>query len=101
MCFGICDAPRGTGSILSGPMIVLSTPRRLQGPIRADSMRNPKNELANHTFDNTGGKVPAGGILVAWMVPTDTHGRSGDIGDRSVALRWSSAVDGRPDWPSD
>ena len=38
-----------------------------------------------------------------WMVPTDTYyGRGGgDMGDRPVALTWSSAVDGRPAWPSD
>ena len=34
------------------------------------------------------------------MVPTDTHGHSGDVGHRSVALTWSSVVDGRPDRPS-
>jgi len=37
---------------LSGSMIVLSIPRRLRGPTRADSMRNPNNELANRTFDH-------------------------------------------------
>ena len=35
------------------------------------------------------------------MVATDTYGRGGDMGDRSVALIWPSAVDGRPAWPSD
>ena len=45
-------------------MIVLSTPRRFRGPTRADSITNPNNLLANRTFDNRGGKVPAGGVLV-------------------------------------
>ena len=44
-------------------MITLSIPRRLRGPTRADSMRNPDDELANRTFDTTGGRVPAGGVL--------------------------------------
>ena len=44
-------------------MIVLSIPRRLRGPTRADSIRNPNNELANRTFETTGGRVPAGGVL--------------------------------------
>ena len=44
-------------------MIILSTPRPLRGPTRADSMRNPNNELANRTFDTTGGRVSAGGVL--------------------------------------
>ena len=35
------------------------------------------------------------------MVPTDTHGRGGCMGDRCVTLTWSRVVDGRPDWPSD
>ena len=39
-------------------------------------------------------------VFLQWMVPTDTHGRSGDVGDHSVALAWSSVVDGRPDRPS-
>ena len=34
------------------------------------------------------------------MVPTDTHGRSGYVGDNSVTLTYASVVDGRPDWPS-
>ena len=34
------------------------------------------------------------------MVSIDTHGRSGYVGDNSVALAYSSVVDGRPDWPS-
>ena len=33
------------------------------------------------------------------MVPTDTHSHSGDVGHHSVALKWSSVVDGRPDRP--
>ena len=33
-------------------MIVLSIPRRLRGPTRVDSTRNPNNELANRTFDH-------------------------------------------------
>ena len=44
-------------------MMVLSIPRMLQGPTRADSIRNPNNELANRTFDTTGGKVSARGVL--------------------------------------
>ena len=40
-------------------------------------------------------------VFWPWMVSTDTYGRGGDMGDRSVALTWSSAVDGRPAWPSD
>ena len=35
LCVGICDARRGTGSILSGSMIVLSIPRRLRAPVSA------------------------------------------------------------------
>ena len=96
--------PRGTGLFLSGSMITLSIPRRLRGPTRADSMRNPNDELANRTFDTTGGKVPAGGVLSVrgrCQQQTPTHGRGGNMGDLSVALTWSSAVDGRPDWPSD
>ena len=30
---------------------------------RGDSTRNPNNELANRTFDTTGGRVPAGDVL--------------------------------------
>ena len=41
LCVGIYDAPRGTGSILNGSMIVLSTPRRLRAPARAYSMTHP------------------------------------------------------------
>ena len=63
LCVCICDAPRGTGLFLSGSMIMLSIPRRLRGPTRAVSMRNPNNELANRTFDTTGGRVSAGGVL--------------------------------------
>ena len=44
-------------------MIALSIPRRLRGPTRAESIRNPNNELMNRTFDTTGGRVPAGGVL--------------------------------------
>ena len=36
-----------------------------------------------------------------WAVSTDTYDRGDNMGDRSVAHTWSSAVDGRPDWPSD
>ena len=51
--------------MLSGSMIVLSIPRRHQGPTCAESIRNPNNELVNRTFDTTGGRVPvpAGGVL--------------------------------------
>ena len=86
---------------MSGSMIVLRIPRRLRGPTRADSMRNPIGELANRTFDTIDGRVSAGGVLAAGGANTDTHGRGGDMGDRSVALKWPSAVDGRPDLPSD
>ena len=34
------------------------------------------------------------------MVPTDTHDRSGNVGDKFVMLTWPSVVDGRPDRPS-
>ena len=56
-------------------------------------MRNQNNELANRTFDTTpvAGCQPEAFCL--WTVPTDTHGRGGNMGDRSVALKWSSAVD--------
>ena len=62
-------------------MIVLSTPRRLRGPTRADSIRNPNNELANRTFDTNGGRVPAGGVLsvdgaIRHPWPQRLHGRS-------------------------
>ena len=40
-------------------------------------------------------------VFCPWVVPTDTHGRSGDMGGRCVALTWSGAVEDRPDWPSD
>ena len=43
LCVCVRDAPRGTGSILSGSMIVLSIPRRLRGPTRAGSMRSVNN----------------------------------------------------------
>ena len=45
------------GSILSGPMIVLSTPRRRRGPTRGGSIGNPNNELANRTFETTRGRA--------------------------------------------
>ena len=64
LCVCICDAPRGTGSILSGSMIVLSFPRRLRGRTRAASMINSNNTWVNRTSDTTGGRVPAGGVLV-------------------------------------
>ena len=80
-------------------MVVLSTPRRLRRPSRVDSMKNPNNELANHTFDNTGGKVLAKGVLIVDGA-NRTHGRGNVMGDCSVALTSSSVVDGRPDWPS-
>ena len=62
-------------------MIVLSIPRRFRGPTRADSIRNPNNELANHTFDTNGGRVPAGGVLsvdgaIRHPWPQRLHGRS-------------------------
>ena len=63
LCVYIRDAPRGTGLFWGGSMIVLSIPHRLRGPTRAVSMRNPNNELANRTFDTTGCRVPAGGVL--------------------------------------
>ena len=40
------------------------------------------------------------GLVEDLMMPTDTHGHSGDVGGDSVALTWSSVVDGRPDRPS-
>ena len=41
------------------------------------------------------------GAICPWMVPTDTHGRSGDMGDRCAALTWPGAGgEDRPDWPS-
>ena len=64
LCVCVCDAPRGTGLILSGSMILLSTPRRLRAPTRAGSMRNVNKQFAKYTFDDRGGKVPAGGVLV-------------------------------------
>ena len=39
-------------------MIVLSIPRRLRGPTRAESIRNPNNEFVNRTFDTSGVRVP-------------------------------------------
>ena len=65
-------------------MIVLSIPRRLRWPTtRGDSIRNPNNELANRTFDTTGGRLPAGGVLFVggvirhpWPQPQRLHGRS-------------------------
>ena len=39
-------------------------------------------------------------VFCPWMVSTDTHGRSGYMGDRCVALTWPGAVEDRPDWPS-
>ena len=67
-CVCVCDAPKGARSLSSGSVVVLSAPRRLQGPARAYSvaysMTHPNNQDAKHTFDLTGVKVPAGGVLV-------------------------------------
>ena len=105
----MCDAPRGTGLFLSGSMIVLSIPRRFRGPTRADSIRNPNNELANRTFDNRGGKVPAGGVLVVngvnrhprprrlhgWSL-RDTHMVERDRWQARLAIRsYAGAMAGR------
>ena len=78
-------------------MIVLSMPRRLRGPTRAESIRNPSNELVNRTFV----AECLLEVFCQWMVPTDTHGRSGYLGGRCVALTWPGAVEDRPDWSSD
>ena len=43
MCLGMWDAPRGTGSVFTRPMIVLDVPRRLRWPSRAGSTRNANN----------------------------------------------------------
>ena len=66
---------------MSGSMIVLSIPHRLRGPTRGDSIRNPNNELANRTFDTTGGRVSARGVLsvdgaIRSLWPQRLHGRS-------------------------
>ena len=93
VCVGICDAPRGTGSFLSGSMVVLSTPRPFRGPTRADSIRNPNNQLANRTFDDRGGKVPAGGVLVVNGAnrhprPRRLHRRSLRVTQMAERDRW-------------
>ena len=103
MWLGIWDVPRGTGSVSSCSMIVLTIPRRLPWLNRAGSTRNFHNNSIQ-PFVRTCSPTPVercqSVVLWQWMVPTDTHGRSGDVGSPSVALTWSSVVDGRPDRPS-
>ena len=72
-------------------MIVLSIPRRLRGPTRPDSIRNPNDELANRTFDTTGGRVPAGGVLS--VDGSNRHPRPQRLHGRSLrGTIWSGAV---------
>ena len=84
-------------------MIVLTTPRQLPWPNRAVSTRNIHNNSIQ-PFVRTRSPKPVERCkpVVFWqyMVPTDTHGRSGDVGNNNVTLTWSSVVDGRPDRPS-
>ena len=84
-------------------MIVLTITRRLPLPNRAGSTRNVHNNLIQ-PFVRTRLPTPVERYqpVVFWqcMVLTDTHGRSGHVGDHCVTLTWSSVVDGRPDRPS-
>ena len=97
------DVPRGTGSVSSCSMIVLTIPRRLPWPNRAGSTRNVHNSsiqpfVRTHSLTPVERCQPV--VFWQWMVSTDTHGHSGDVGHHSVALTWPSMVDGRPDRPS-
>ena len=81
LCVCVCDAPKGTESLSCGSVIVLSIPRPFRGPTCAGSMKYSNNSLANHTFDNTSGRVLAGGVLVVDGAnrhprPRRLHGRS-------------------------
>ena len=100
MWLGMWDVPRGMGSVLSCSMLVLTTPRRLPWPNRAGSTRNVHNNSIQ-PFVRTRSPTPVercqSVVFWQWMVSTDTHDRSGDAGDNSVTLTWSSVVDGRPD----
>ena len=75
-------------------------PRRLRGPTRADSIKIliMSWRIARSTPLVVGCQPE---VFCPWVVSTDTHGRSGDMGDRCVALAWPGAVEDRPDFPSD
>ena len=58
MWLGMRDVPRGTGSVLSCSMVVLTTPRRLPWPNRVGSTRNFHNKSIQ-PFVRTRSPTPA------------------------------------------
>ena len=97
MRLGMWDVPRGTGSVSRCFVIVLKIPRRLIWPNRAGSTRYVHNNSIQ-PFVRTRSPTPVERcqpvVFWQWMVPTDTPGHSSDVGHHSVALTWSSVVDG-------